>query len=73
MNTHSKAGLFRVELKSVFVSVCLCANNHLYGVYGVAEYFLQNSQIISVHGGNLSLFKLGGEPGTRERGDRFKQ
>lgn len=28
----------------------------------MAEYFLQNWQVISVHGGNFSLFKFGGEP-----------
>lgn len=49
-----------------------CVNDHLYGVYSVAEYFLQHRQVISVHGGNFSLFKLGGEPGRGHKGERFK-
>lgn len=55
-----------------FKSVCLWVNDHLNGVHRVAEYFLQNGQIVSVHGGNFSLFKLGGEPGRGDRGDQFK-
>lgn len=42
--------------------VCLYKLNHLYWIYTVAEYFLQDGQIVPVHGGNFSLFKLGGEP-----------
>lgn len=46
------------------VCLCyLCVSDHLYGVYSVAEYFLQNRQVVSVHGGDFSLFELGGEPG----------
>lgn len=54
---------------SACFSVCLCLNDHLYRVHGLAEYFLQNRQIVSVHGGDLSLFKLGGEPGRGDRGE----
>lgn len=52
--------------------LCLCVNDHLYGFYGVAEYFLQNRQIISVHGGHFSLFKLGREPGRGDRSHKLK-
>lgn len=35
---------------------------HLNRIYSVAEYFLQNRQVVSVHGGHFSLLKLGREP-----------
>jgi len=40
----------------------VCVIDHLYGFDGVAEYFLQNRQVISVHGGGFSVFELGGVP-----------
>lgn len=52
--------------------VCLCKINYLYRIYTVAEYFLQDGQIVPVHGGNFSLFKLGGEPGQGDTEDLVK-
>lgn len=37
-------------------------NVHLYGVNRMAEYFLQDGQIISVQRGHFSLLKLRREP-----------
>lgn len=35
----------------------------------MAEYFLQHREVVSVHGGDLSLFELGREPGGGDRAD----
>lgn len=54
-----------------FRAASLCTI-HLNRIYSVAEYFLQNGQVVSVHGGNFSLFELGGEPGWGDTEDWVK-
>lgn len=54
-------------------SVCLCVNPHLYGLYRAAEELFQNRQVVSVHGGNLSLLIYGGESKKSDRGHEFKK
>lgn len=38
--------------------VCVCVNVHLYGLDRMAEYFLEDGQVISVQRGHFSLLKL---------------
>lgn len=53
------------RLKEQFYGLERCYNDHLYGLYRVAEDFLQDRKVFSVHGCDFSFFKYGGKPAEK--------